>query len=78
MVSAMANRDAGSWAAIVAEAEAAGVPHTGIAAKHSVPVAALKYHIYKRRKTGGSKSVPRVLPVRIGDDRRGLMADSAA
>jgi hypothetical protein len=71
---AMANRDAGSWAAMVAEAETAGVPHTEVAAKHGVTVAALKYHIYKRRKAG-AKSAPRVLPVRIGDEPRGLLAE---
>jgi len=74
-VEAMANRDAGSWAAIVAEAETAGVPHTEVAAKHGVTVAALKYHIYKRRKAAGSKPAPRVLPVRLSDERRGLLAE---
>jgi hypothetical protein len=74
IMGAMANRDAGSWAAIVAEAETAGIPHTEVAAKHGVTVAALKYHVYKRRKSG-SKPGPRVLPVRIGDERRGLLAE---
>jgi hypothetical protein len=65
----MAKRNAQFWSAIVAEAETAGVPHTQTAAKHGVSTAALKYHIYKARNAG-AKPAPRVLPIRVGDERR--------
>jgi hypothetical protein len=63
----MATRDAESWAAIVAEAETAGVPHGEIAKKHGVTLATLKYHLYKSRGVTGKtkKRTPRVLPVRV-------------
>lgn len=69
----MANRDSRSWAAIVAEAESAGVPHKEIAGKHGVTVAALKYHIYQARKRG--RTEPRVLPVRVGDESRTFVVE---
>jgi hypothetical protein len=62
----MAKRDAESWAAIVAEAETAGVPHGETAKKHGVTLATLKYHLYKARDAGKKKArTPRVLPVRL-------------
>ena len=62
----MAKRDAESWAAIVAEAETAGVPHGETAKKHGVTLATLKYHLYKSREAGKKKPrTPRVLPVRL-------------
>jgi hypothetical protein len=62
----MAKRDAESWAAIVAEAETAGVPHGEIAKKHGVTLATLKYHLYKARGAGKKKApAPRMLPVRV-------------
>ncbi|MFZ5895584.1 MAG: hypothetical protein ACOY0T_31290 [Myxococcota bacterium] len=69
----MANRDAKSWAAIVAEAEIAGVPHKEIAAKHGVTVAALKYHLYQTRQREAGE--PRVLPVRVGDESRTFVVE---
>ena len=60
------------WAEIVAEAEAAGVPHAEVALKHSLP--ALKYHLYKSRKSGATSRGPRLLPVRLGDEP--LMVDA--
>lgn len=68
----MANRDAKWWAAIVAEAESAGVPHKEIAAKHGVSLAALKYHIYQSRQRG---TEPQVLPVRVGDEARTFVVE---
>jgi hypothetical protein len=63
---AMAKRDAESWAAIVAEAETAGVPHGETAKKHGVTLATLKYHLYRSRDAGKKKvRTPRVLPVRV-------------
>jgi hypothetical protein len=63
----MAKQDAESWAAIVAEAEAAGVPHGEIAKKHGVKLATLKYHVYKSRSVAAktTQQTPRVLPVRV-------------
>lgn len=73
----MAKRDLEFWTAIVAEAESAGVPHGEIAAKHGVSLPALKYHIYKARSAGG-KQEPRVLPVRVGDERRTFQVEIGA
>jgi hypothetical protein len=66
----MAKRDAESWAAIVAEAETAGVPHGKTAEKHGVSLATLKYHLYKSRGAATKKGrAPRVLPVRVMAER---------
>jgi hypothetical protein len=62
----MAKRDAESWAAIVAEAETAGVPHGETAKKHGVTLATLKYHLYKSRDARKTKArTPRVLPISV-------------
>jgi hypothetical protein len=75
----MAKRDAGSWAAIVVEAESAGVPHAEIARKHGVSLAALKYHIYKSRRGDASAgSEARVLPVRVRAETAAVEAEFGA
>lgn len=61
----MAKRDAESWAAIVAEAETAGVPHRQIAEKHGVTLATLKYHLYRSRAAKHEQGAPRLLPVAV-------------
>jgi hypothetical protein len=73
----MAKRNAQFWSAIVVEAETAGVPHTQIAAKHGVSLPALKYHIYKARNAG-AKAEPRLLPVRMTDERRTFQVELGA
>ncbi|HKY35405.1 MAG TPA: hypothetical protein VJN18_05665 [Polyangiaceae bacterium] len=65
---AQAKKEAGFWAAVVAEAQASEEPHTVIAARHGVTEAALKYHFYKARKPGTTaRKRVSVLPVRVGD-----------
>lgn len=61
----------------MAEAEKAGLPHTEIAARHGVSLPALKYHIYKARNAG-TKAEPRVLPVRMADERRTFQVELGA
>lgn len=64
---AMARRTAEQWAEIVAAAEQAGASHAEVAAKHRVSLSALRYHVYKARKSPDSKpGRPRLLPVRVG------------
>ena len=62
----VAKQTAERWAAIVAEAEQAGVPHAQVAARHRVSLPALKYHLYKTRRANanrGQPRPPRLLPV---------------
>jgi hypothetical protein len=74
----MARQTTKPWAEIVAEAEAAGVPHAEIALKHRVSVPALKYHLYKSRRDGGAEARPRLLPVRLGNEPAMLQAQYGA
>ncbi len=71
----MARRsDSGRWDAIVADAEASGATQVDVAKKHGVTVAALKYHVYKTRKGGGTRR-PRLLPVRTGSGAPALQVE---
>jgi hypothetical protein len=63
---AHSKKEAGFWAAVVAEAQASTEPHATIAAKHGVTEAALKYHFYKARKP----APPAMLPVRVDESAR--------
>jgi len=69
----MARQSSGRWAEIVAEAEASGVPQAQVALKYHVSLPALKYHLYRARRTVGSPP-PRLLPVQLGYDRILLQA----
>jgi len=66
----MARQSSERWAEIVADAEASGVSHAQVAAKHRVSLPALKYHLYRARKGNG----PRLLPVRVGAEPMLLQA----
>jgi hypothetical protein len=68
---ARSKREAGFWAALVAEAQASTDSLAAVAAKHNVTEAALRYHFYKKEKTTEvtNKSVP-MLPVRVEGDSR--------
>ena len=49
---AHSKKEAGFWAAVVAEAQLGAEPHSAIAAKHGVTEAALKCHLYKVQRAG--------------------------
>jgi hypothetical protein len=68
---ARSKKEAGFWAALVAEARASTESLAVVAAEHSVTEAALRYHFYKREKPTQvtNKSVP-MLPVRVDGDSR--------
>lgn len=72
----MARQASERWASIVTEAETAGIPHSEVALKHRVTLSALKYHVYKARKSGGARL--RLLPVRMGDEPTMLHAHVGA
>ena len=56
------------WDELVAEAERGGGPYGPIAARHGVTVAALKYHVYQRRKGKAvARVTPQLLRVRVRD-----------
>ena len=61
---AVARHGSERWASIVAEAETPGVQHADVAQRHRVSLSALKYHVYKARRSGRSNT-PRLLPVRV-------------
>ena len=68
---ARSKKEAGFWAALVAEAQASDESLAAVAAKHSVTEAALRYHFYKKQKTTESASKPvSMLPVRVEGDTR--------
>jgi hypothetical protein len=76
---AMARRAPAYWAEIVAEAEGSGVSHAEIAVKHRVSLSALKYHIYKSRKSERAPAGrPRLLPVRFAAEPMMLQAQVGA
>jgi transposase-like protein len=58
------------WAAVVAEARTGELALVEVAAKHGVSVAALKYHLYKGKRSATKQApTPRVLPVRLKSER---------
>jgi len=68
---AHSKKEAGFWAAVVAEAQVGAEPHSAIAAKHGVTEAALKYHFYKAQRAGVPPRKPSpILPVRVEADAR--------
>jgi len=74
---AMARQASERWASIVAEAETPGVRHSDVALKHRVSLSALKYHVYKARRSERG-AVPRLLPVRLGAEPVLLQAQVGA
>lgn len=51
--------------AVVAEVQKGDLPRVQVAAKHDVPDAALKYHLYKTVPTKPKSKSPKLLPVRV-------------
>lgn len=68
---ARSKREAGFWAALVAEVKSGSESLAAVAKKHNVTEAALRYHFYKKQKVAEppGKRVA-MLPVRVEGDSR--------